>query len=111
MPIDPRSIFEFGVQVGDTWDTETARRSAVSRIYYGVFLEVRERFNVRQRRRSHNDVRSAFARGTSKQFGDQLADLRELREEADYDLASSNWDDKLQRAIRLADRISRELQR
>ena len=112
MPIDPWTVVDLGREIGNAYDTEVGKRSAVSRIYYGVFLEVRERFPVRTReRRVHQAVSASLARATKKQFGDQLKDLRELRESADYELDASDWDRNLLRANRLADQIGGELRR
>lgn len=111
MPIHARSIYELGRHLGEKSDSEVVRRSAVSRIYYGLLLDVRERFAVRGRRQSHDNIRAALAKGTKKEYGDQLADLRELREYADYDLEIGVWDRKLLRAVRLAEQIYRELGR
>jgi uncharacterized protein (UPF0332 family) len=110
MPVEPRDVYELGNAISTAYNTEAAKRSAVSRIYYSVFLSVRQRFPVSSRTRQvHMDVRAALAKATKRQTGDQFGDLMDLRNEADYDIHTDGWDSKLLRAKRLADHINAEL--
>ncbi len=112
MPIEPLEVHEFARDIAKRHPTEeVALRSAVSRLYYGVYLHARDRLGVAQRRRSHQEVRNELQRRTRKVTGDQLGDLRQLREEADYDLKSGGWEQNFMRATRLADRVLKDLRK
>ena len=87
MPVEPIDVYEFGNTISNDYNTEAAKRSAVSGIYYGVFLSVRGRFSVSTRsRRSHQDARIALAKGTRRQTGDYFGDLQALRQERASDV-------------------------
>ena len=111
MPVSPSDIQALGLEIGQTFQTEVAQRTGVSRIYYSVFLEVRDKLGIRDRRRAHDAVKSALQRRTRKLIADQLSDLRELREMADYDLQLDDWDRKFVRSERLAEQILLEFRK
>ena len=111
MPIAPDDIRGFGQEIADLYETEVAQRTVVGRLYYSIYVEVRDKLGVRERRRAHDAVKSALQKKTRKVTGSQFADLRELREMADYELEHSGWSEKLHRASRLSDQILREFRK
>lgn len=105
MPIEPSEIRTFAPEIAELYQSEVAWRAAVSRLYYGVYLHARDRLNIAQRRRSHEEVRAAIQRRTQRSVGEQMSELRELREMADYEMNHNEWDQKYLKAMRLAERI------
>lgn len=111
MPISPLDAYNFGLELGQQGATEIAHRTGVSKLYYSVYLEVRDKLGVKERRRAHDAVRAALQKRTGRSTGGSFSDLRELREMADYELPHDLWDRKFIRAKRLADEILREFRR
>ena len=93
----PLDLYRFGVSLAETAEAESAQRTVVNRLYYGLHheaccryfranadsapldtnrrhTELRERFNVR------DDPRA-------RTIGNLLNDMMALRREADYELA------------------------
>ena len=91
MPTDPEDIAQLAFDIAHTYpDNDAALRSAVSRLYYSVFLRARDRLGVRQRRQTHSQVRAAITKATKRSIGDAMGDLIELREQADYEMQHDN---------------------
>ena len=80
-------------------EDEAARRSAVSRAYYALFHEVKsivDSVGIRVDREAHEHKRMAryFKEAgipKAKQIGQGLEDLREIRNDADYDLITTKF--------------------
>ncbi len=74
---------------------EGRERSAISRYYYAVFLEARERLFAERGwkfkpHEAHENVKRCFSFSNERELlliGSLLGDLKKLRVEADYDLA------------------------
>lgn len=111
MPVDSQTITNFGRDLRDQYESEVARRSIVRLLYYGLFHQIRIGFSGSERRRSHEQVQTELLRQTRSEFANIFRELRELREEADYNLVTASWDRKHVRAERLVEKINRELKR
>lgn len=111
MPISPLDVYNFGLELGQQGVTEIAHRTGVSKLYYSVYLEVRDKLGVTERRRAHDAVKTALQKRTRRMTGDSFSELRELREKADCELPHDLWDRKFRRAKRLADEILKEFRR
>jgi hypothetical protein len=105
-PFDPYDFFRLAEQLAKDADNEAAQRSAISRAYYACHLTARDRIygldkaglSRAVRRRIAGDRRvgdheaivvavaknTTFKRGAAKKLSDQLSELQELRELADY---------------------------
>jgi hypothetical protein len=99
-------------------ESEAAKRSAISRAYYGAFNEARRRLEARgigiDDHRAHSQVCRTFkdADGATsethqkwQQVGDLMWGLRSLRIEADYVDGIHRLDRKAADAVALAQRI------
>ena len=81
----------------DAASDEAKARTSVSRHYYAAFLEARDRLiqttAIRVRsKNAHDVVQKSFGRsldGSTKVLGRLLEDLKKLRVQADYDLATA----------------------
>lgn len=111
MPANPIEYHDFAKDIASLYETEIAKRTAVSRLYYSVYLHARHRFSINTRRRSHEAVKNAIQKATQRSTGSQVGQLRELREMADYELNHDGWSEKYTRATRLTDHIMSALQR
>ena len=94
--------------------SEASMRTAVGRIYYAVFLTVRETLGVSGRSRIHGRVIGELRR-RDRYAGDQLQKLEGLRVVADYQLDvqsafDADWQRNYRMARRLADYILGRLQ-
>jgi hypothetical protein len=97
-PFNPREFYHLAQQLALPDAGEASLRTAVSRAYYGCFLETRERLAVSAQRGIHQAVISALRR-RDRLTGDLLDRLRRSRITADYLLAPpagqgdwrSNW--------------------
>ena len=110
MPLDPHSFIDLASELLETRlssNREAVRRTAVGRIYYGTFLQLRR--YLRQagiRAPTFGAVYGALiARGDGDTAG-RLAQLHALRNQADYDETNDFTDEDVIRAIRLADLIA-----
>lgn len=96
---------------------EACSRTAISRYYYAVFLEARNRIEadsgvVLKPWDKHEQVRKAFARSTDPELsaiGLMLGALRKLRTEADYDLHVASDPTDLREAERLCNELARRI--
>lgn len=111
MPVTPNDFYDFARGIIQFYPQEIGLRNSVSRIYYSVYLEARERLDVRDRRQAHSAVEAAIRKGTRGKSADEFKELRELRDQADYELRHNDWEPKQKRAFRLADRILGELRK
>jgi uncharacterized protein (UPF0332 family) len=98
-------------------ESEAAKRSAISRAYYGAFNDARRRLEARgigiDDRRAHSQVCRTFkdADGATsetyprwQQVGDLMWELRSLRIEADYVDGVPRLNQKAADAVKIAQR-------
>jgi uncharacterized protein (UPF0332 family) len=94
---------------------ESAYRSAVSRAYYAAFCHSREyalhnyRFILQMTSADHNLVREEFRKRRLYRISDILKDLRQWRNQCDYDNNISGIAQKVQDAIKEAQEIFNRL--
>jgi uncharacterized protein (UPF0332 family) len=96
-----RDFLSFAMTLHNS-DDEAARRSAVSRAYYGLFHQVKEIFvaaNIRLKHNHEDHSTMTHYLGVSKvldakYIGEKLKDLRAERNEADYDLQKAKFGKK-----------------
>ena len=109
------SPFDFGdykavAQMLASQGGEAELRSAVSRLYYALFHVARNQTQVHSRRDTHSKVINAV-RTRNKGVGDQLDNLKRLRQAADYDsipqgrTISPDWQINWQRASQIAESL------
>jgi len=112
MPIRSHDVITLGYELAQQQNSEAALRAAVGRLYYGLFLLVRETFAFTpQRRNAHDQAAAELARRTKRATADQYRELLDLRGLADYEPDESEWDRKVSRAIRLHDHITDEMRK
>ena len=94
----PLEFYRLGVAIAQRATTEPEHRTAVNRLYYGLHHEACCRFfrrnpnadPLRRDRSRHTELQSRFYRQQSpdaKDVGRLLNNLRQLRNESDYNLA------------------------
>lgn len=108
-PFNPRAFVVLAQELASTTEEEVRLRTAVGRVYYGLFLVARVQLGVRARRDVQREVISAMKR-RNRTLADQLDALRRLRVVADYQLtpensSDRNWKANWQRAQALANRV------
>ena len=113
MPLDPYSFIDLTRELLETRpssDNEAVGRTAVGRMYYGTFLQIRRHLRQEGTRTStFGAVYGALiARGDPDTAG-RLAQLHALRNQADYDDTNDFTDVDVIRAVRLADLIAEEM--
>ena len=95
----PLEFYRLGVVIAQMASTEPEQRTAVNRLYYGLHHEACCRFFRRNpnadplsRNRRHTELCYRFRRGPdpdARIIGRLLNNLRQLRNESDYNLAPS----------------------
>ena len=88
--ITPANLLDLAIRLAAESD-EASRRCAASRAYFAVFSHLAAAaagtgFRLTGSTRDHLRLREAL--GTSSELSDYLEQLRKLRNQADYDLAS-----------------------
>jgi hypothetical protein len=113
MSFDPLLFCEFAQRISSEDQSEVALRTSVGRAYYGVYLIFREKLKGRiksrdLRKRPHASV-IEWVRKHHRSSGDQLAQLFDLRVQADYQLENpppyDNWLNKWDRARTINQRL------
>lgn len=91
MAFEPVQFYELASALyHDQPDNEAARRTVVSRAYYGAFLAARECSGVTTTTASvHEAVIRQFHERRQTKVANRLGELRKLRNEADYDLRTT----------------------
>lgn len=85
-------------------------RSAVSRAYYGAFLQARDSAGITGQSASvHENTATYYLNRHSSAVGNRLAELRRLRNSADYDLRCTISRRDAETCIKKAQRIFAEL--
>src|SRR5262245_62123061 len=84
------TVARFLREQAQTLGEEAARRSSVSRAYYGAFCFVREYartqlgFQARDDAADHGALRARLRRGKTQVLAERLEDLRQWRNACDY---------------------------
>ncbi len=110
--MNPEDFFKTAEFLNSDTSLEANLRSSISRSYYGIFLYFREYLESKgirkikePKRQVHEFVRKTF-RGSNSIFGsklaDKLKDLKQSREDADYDLKRSFTIDDSEIVLELA---------
>ena len=115
-PFDPSDFLIVAHELaGDGSWAEARLRTAVGRAYYSVFLQARDKLQIREKKGVHTKVIQALKR-VDRAAGDQLDSLESLRGAADYEMTvndplSRDWRSNWHRARNYADHIARRLAR
>ena len=112
MSIEPTEFVDLGRSLVEESGGEPTLRTGVGRIYYGLFLGLRDALNVRARtREAHDDVATQLGRRTKRATAQKYRELKDLRELADYEPSEGQWDRKAVKALRLYEDIMEEVLR
>ena len=106
---DPRDFIIIGERVAQCQSkdccipsNEALYRTAISRIYYSVFLRLREYFGIKQHQSVHQKVINALYYRGYIILGHMLEELRDHRTIADYNLRAKITREKVKAALTIA---------
>jgi uncharacterized protein (UPF0332 family) len=111
MPFEPVQFYQLASALyREKADSEAARRTVVSRAYYGVFLASREQAGITTKGKDvHGDVIRHFQTLRRTGVANRLGELRILRNAADYELAAAMTSLQAGNALQKAESILQEL--
>jgi uncharacterized protein (UPF0332 family) len=106
---DPREFIRLANELATRDTDQICLRTAVNRAYYGVFLAIRDRLNVKKKGwEVHKEVIDRL-REKHQTLGDQLDQMHKARTTADYDLDGSQglafWKNEWKRIHPVLNRI------
>jgi hypothetical protein len=84
IPFDPLDFLRLADALMRSGDDEARSRSAISRVYYGLFLVARDRMGITDHRGVHEIVIAELALHGHSGLAGKLGQIRRLREVADY---------------------------
>ena len=113
VPFDLMRFVTLADELASGTNDEARLRTAISRLYYGVFLLARQRAGIDERRFVHERVRTALS-STNSRLAASLGVVGRLRDVADYEelpgnLHERDWSRNWQRARRNAEIVLTEL--
>ena len=110
MSIDPRDLVEYAHGMLQPKGREMEHRNVINRAYYGAFLTARESANITGRIGSVHLKVIQYYQDKKSIIGNNLNDLKRLRQVADYELQKNVTYQHAKKSCRTARKILRQLE-